>query len=203
MNQENIGLLIRNLRTEKGMNQSELAEKLHISNKTVSKWECGCGAPDISLFPALSELLGVDFNALFSGKMEEKALDSGNLKRILFYICPICGNLITATSSASVSCCGRLLSAQRLQRAGEEIRVELIGREYQITSDHPMDREHYISWIALRSSDSILLRKLYPEWNLELHLPFIPSAMLIWHCSRHGLFYQPLPQPCREVRKRG
>ena len=202
MNQENIGMLIRNLRTEKGMNQAELAEKLHISNKTVSKWECGCGAPDISLFPALSELLGVDFSALFTGKIEEKTVDTGNLKRISFYICPNCGNLITSTSLASVSCCGRVLAAEKLQQAGDEIRVELIDREYQITSDHPMDRDHYISLLALRSGDTFLLRKLYPEWNIALHLPFVPGAMLIWYCSKHGLFYQPVPQPCRIPRKR-
>lgn len=202
MNQDNIGLLIRNLRTAAGMNQAELAEKLHISNKTVSKWECGCGSPDISLFPALSELLGVDFNALFTGKIEEKSFDTGNLKRISFYICPNCGNLITSTSSASISCCGRVLEAQKLQRAGEEIRTTLVDREYQITSKHEMSRDHYISFIALRSSETLLLRKLYPEWNVELYVPFVPGAMLIWHCSKHGLFYQPLPQPIRTPRKR-
>lgn len=202
MNQENIGQLIRKLRTENGMNQTEFAEKLHISNKTVSKWECGAGYPDISQFPALTALLGVDFNALFTGKVEENSMDSGNLKRISFYICPNCGNLITSTSSAAVSCCGKVLAAQPLRKAGEEIRVALVDREYQITSDHEMTRDHYISFLALRSSEQILLRKLYPEWNVELHMPFIPGAMLIWYCTEHGLFYQQLPQPQRTPRKR-
>ena len=202
MNQENIGQLIRKLRTEKGMNQSEFAEKLHISNKTVSKCECGAGYPDIVQFPALSEVLGVDFNALFTGKMEENRMDSGNLRKISFYICPNCGNLITATSVASVSCCGKILTPEKPQRAGEEIRVELIDHEYRISSDHEMSRQHYISFLALRSSEQLLLRKLYPEWNIELHMPFIPGAMLIWYCTEHGLFYQPLPQPKRTPRKR-
>lgn len=202
MNQEIIGQLIRKLRTEKGMNQSELAKKLHISNKTVSKWECGAGYPDITQFPILSEILGVDFNALFTGKMPENRTDSGNLRRISFYICPSCGNLITATSAATVSCCGKILTPEKLQRAGEEIRVELIDHEYQISSNHEMIRNHYVSFLALCSSEQLLLRKLYPEWNIELHMPFIPGAILIWHCTEHGLFYQPLPLPKRTPRKR-
>ena len=201
MNQENIGQLIRKLRIEKGMNQADFAEKLHISNKTVSKWECGAGYPDISQFPALSEVLGIDFNALFTGKIAKNSMDTGNLKRISFYICPNCGNLITATSAASVSCCGKVLTPEKLQRAGDEVKVELIDHEYQITSDHEMKRKHYISFLALRSSEQMLLRKLYPEWNIELHMPFIPGAMLIWYCTEHGLFYQPLPQPKRTPRK--
>ena len=202
MNQENIGQLIRKLRSDKGMNQAELAEKLHISNKTVSKWECGAGYPDIAQFPALSEVLGVDFNALFTGKIEKNRVDSGNLRRISFYICPNCGNLITATSAASVSCCGKILTPEKLQRAGEEIRVELIDHEYQISSKHEMSRNHHVSLLALCSSEQLLLRKLYPEWNIELYMPFIPGAMLIWYCTEHGLFYQPLPQPKRTARKR-
>ena len=65
MNQESIGQLIRKLRTEKGMNQAEFAEKLHISNKTVSKWECGIGYPDVTLFPVIAELFGVSVAVLF------------------------------------------------------------------------------------------------------------------------------------------
>lgn len=202
MNYENIGVLIRKLRSEKGLTQNEVAEKLHISNKTVSKWECGAGCPDISLFPALSELFGVDFSALFSGKLEEKPADNGNLRNLSFYVCPDCGNLITSTSLASVACCGKTLAPQKLQRAGEEISVSLVGNEYYISSNHEMSRQHYITFVALRSSDQILLRKLYPEWNLELQMPYIPGAMMIWHCKQHGLFYQPLPKYQRVPRQR-
>ena len=194
MDYQKIGLLIRKLRTDKSLTQAELAEMLHVSNKTVSKWECGNGCPEISMFPALSKVLGVDFAALFSGETAEKSVDSGNLRKLKFYICPNCGNLITSTSDAAISCCGKVLLPQKAQRAGEEIRVTLADRECQISSDHEMSRQHYITFLALCSSEQILLRKLYPEWNLELYMPYIPGAMLIWHCSQHGLFYQPLPQ---------
>ena len=202
MDYQKIGLMIRKLRTDKHLTQAELAEMLHVSNKTVSKWECGSGCPEVSMFPALSKVLNVDFTALFSGETVEKPTDSGNLRKLQFYICPNCGNLITSTSNAAVSCCGKVLLPQKLQRAGEEIKVQLIDREYQISSDHEMSREHYITFLALRSSEQILLRKLYPEWNLELYMPYIPGAMLIWHCKQHGLFYQPLPQYRRTPRSR-
>ena len=202
MDYQKIGLMLRKLRTDKHLTQAELAEILHVSNKTVSKWECGSGCPEVPMFPALSKVLNVDFAALFSGETAEKPTDSGNLRKLQFYICPNCGNLITSTSDAAVSCCGKVLLPQRLQRAGEEIKVQLIDREYQISSDHEMSREHYITFLALRSSEQILLRKLYPEWNLELYMPYIPGAMLIWHCKQHGLFYQPLPQYRRTPRSR-
>ena len=202
MDYQKIGLMLRKLRTDKHLTQAELAEMLHVSNKTVSKWECGSGCPEVSMFPALSKVLNVDFAALFSGETAEKPTDSGNLRKLQFYICPNCGNLITSTSNAAVSCCGKVLLPQKLQRAGEEIKVQLIDREYQISSDHEMSREHYITFLALRSSEQILLRKLYPEWNLELYMPYIPGAMLIWHCKQHCLFYQPLPQYRRTPRSR-
>ena len=98
------GQLIRRLRLELGMTQRELADRLHICSKTVSKWECGHGFPEVSMFPALSEALNADFSALFSGEIAQKSQDSGNLRRLQFYVCPECGNIITSTSSMAVAC---------------------------------------------------------------------------------------------------
>ena len=77
MDYQKIGLMLRKLRTDKHLTQAELAEMLHVSNKTVSKWECGSGCPEVSMFPALSKVLNVDFAALFSGETAEKPM--GNL----------------------------------------------------------------------------------------------------------------------------
>ena len=60
MDNVKIGNLINKLRKEKGMTQLQLAEKLHISDKTVSKWERGLGCPDVSLLTDLSGVFGVD-----------------------------------------------------------------------------------------------------------------------------------------------
>lgn len=60
MDQAKTGNLIRSLRQKQHMTQLELAEKINVSDKAVSKWERGCGAPDISLLPALAAALGVE-----------------------------------------------------------------------------------------------------------------------------------------------
>ncbi|MBE6800391.1 MAG: helix-turn-helix transcriptional regulator [Ruminococcaceae bacterium] len=59
MNAFEIGKFISELRKEKALTQKELAEKLNVTDKAVSKWETGRSAPDIALLTALSEILGV------------------------------------------------------------------------------------------------------------------------------------------------
>ena len=63
-----VGQLILQLRREKGLTQRQLADTLGISNKTVSKWECGRGAPDVSLWRELSSVLGADLLRLLQGE---------------------------------------------------------------------------------------------------------------------------------------
>ena len=68
MNLIKVGKLIAKIRKEKNMTQDELAEKFGISGKSVSKWERGINAPDISLLEALSQELGITVNELLSGE---------------------------------------------------------------------------------------------------------------------------------------
>ena len=68
MNNEKTGKLIKELRTEKGMTQKELAEKIQVSNAAVSKWENGHGFPDISLLEPLSEILNISIAELINGE---------------------------------------------------------------------------------------------------------------------------------------
>ena len=68
MDQLEIGKFIAQMRKEKGLTQCEVAEKLLISNKTVSKWECGNGLPEVSLMMPLCALLGITVNELLSAK---------------------------------------------------------------------------------------------------------------------------------------
>ena len=71
MNQEKIGNFISKLRKEKKLTQEELAEKLHISSKSISRWETGKCMPDISLLIPLSEILEVSVNELITGESIE------------------------------------------------------------------------------------------------------------------------------------
>jgi len=68
MNAKRIGATISALRKKNGLTQAELAEKLNISNKTISKWENGQGYPDITHLPMISKLLGVSVDDLLADK---------------------------------------------------------------------------------------------------------------------------------------
>ncbi|MCI2113007.1 MAG: helix-turn-helix domain-containing protein [Ruminococcus sp.] len=192
MDNVKIGQLILRLRKENNMTQLQLAEKMGISDKAVSKWERGLGCPDIELLTELAGIFNVDLEKLLSGDIESNSLLGGNLKKICFYVCPVCGNVITSISETGVSCCGKKLKMLNPEKAEENNRlnVEIIENEYFISSDHEMTREHYISFIAFLTSDTLILRKQYPEWNLQTRLPFFAHGRLIWYCTRHGLFYQ-------------
>ncbi len=73
MDQVKIGRFIRAIRKEKNLTQREVAERLGISEKTVSKWETGNGLPEVSLMLPLCELFGISVNELLSGeRLDEK-----------------------------------------------------------------------------------------------------------------------------------
>ncbi|MGM9682776.1 MAG: helix-turn-helix domain-containing protein, partial [Eubacteriales bacterium] len=74
MSEHSIGKTIANLRKAKCWTQVELAEKLNVSDKAISKWESEVGLPEISQFPALSELFGVSIDYLMMGKTPEKEI---------------------------------------------------------------------------------------------------------------------------------
>ena len=67
MENENIGKLISKIRKEKGMTQKDLADKLNVTDRAVSKWERGICCPDISLLKDLSSILGISISKLICG----------------------------------------------------------------------------------------------------------------------------------------
>ncbi len=72
MNQEKIGKFILKCRKAKKLTQTELAEKLGVSDKSVSNWENGRNMPDLSLFKPLCEILDISINDLISGEKISK-----------------------------------------------------------------------------------------------------------------------------------
>lgn len=192
MDNKKIGQLIRELRKERHMTQAQLATQLHVCDKTVSKWETGKGGPELSLLTEISKIFEIDLQNLLAGELNQNQLRSINLRKVKLYICPTCGNVVTATSEAAVSCCGRKLKEATPTKASqdEKLMVELVENDFFVTSQHEMTKEHYISFVALLTADAIIMRKQYPEWDLSVRIPRIAHGRLLWYCSRHGLFYQ-------------
>lgn len=192
MDNSKTGSLIKQLRTEKKLTQKQLAERLGVSDKAVSKWETGKGFPDISLFSALADVFGADVHNLLMGSINKNEKENGNMKKMKFYVCEDCGNIITATSEAAISCCGKKLSPLTPRAAGESemLKIENIDGNLYITTDHPMTKEHYISFVAYCGDSSVMIFKQYPEWNLQATLPLFRMGKLVWYCNKCGLLYQ-------------
>ena len=72
MNQDKIGKFIAKKRKEKNLTQIQFAEKLGVSDRSVSNWENGKNMPDMSLFPIISKELNITINDLMSGEIVEK-----------------------------------------------------------------------------------------------------------------------------------
>ena len=184
------GNTIKLLREKNGYTQKQLAELLGVSDKTVSKWETQKGLPDISMIEPLAKTLGVSITELFSGECMINRNKSGNMKRSKFYVCPVCGNVIHAMGEGAFSCCGISLPVLEAEEQDEEhsICVERIENEYFVTLNHPMQKDHYISFLAYVTSDRVQIQKLYPEQNPEGRFPRIGHGIIYAYCNRQGFY---------------
>jgi transcriptional regulator with XRE-family HTH domain len=184
------GAVIRKLRENKRMTQEELAEKIYVSSKAVSKWETGQGFPDVSLLEPLAQALDISVIELLSGEDISNMNRSSKMTRGKFYVCPVCGNVIQVTGEAVISCCGITLPPLEAELADEdhEISLEIVEDEYYVSIGHPMTKEHYISFLAAVSDEGVQLLKLYPEGNAETRFKISGIRKLYVYCNRHGLF---------------
>ena len=184
------GITIRHLRESKKMTQEELAEKIYVSGKAISKWETGHGFPDISLIEPLAKALDVSVIELLSGNPVKNRNISSNISKNVFYVCPICGNVINSIGTALISCCGITLPPLEPEIPDTEhfIHFEKIEDEYYVTVAHPMTKEHHISFIAAVSDNRIQFVKLYPEGNCEARFKINGVRYFYAYCSRHSLF---------------
>ena len=184
------GKTIKTLREKHGITQKALAEKINVSDKTISKWETNKGLPDIGIVEELAKALGVSLTELLTGDLKTNENTSGNMKKIQFYICPICGNIITAVGEGEFSCCGIRLPKQEAEvaEADHALMVETIDNEYSITMEHPMSKAHYVSFISYVTSNSVETIKLYPEQDISVRFRKKGHGTLYIYCNRHGLY---------------
>ena len=191
MNQYITGAVIKNLREKYRLTQAELANKLKVSDKTVSKWETGRGYPDISLLEPIANVFEISIAELISGNAINNVNVSANMLRSVFYICPVCGNTVHTMGEAVIHCHGILLTPCRAEESDEhhKIFIEKAEDDYYIRIEHDMTKKHYISFIAALSSDRIQMVKLYPEGNAETRFPVRGVKKILFYCNRDGLFF--------------
>ena len=205
MNQYVTGSTIKNLREKAKLTQCELASLLNVSDKTVSKWETGRGFPDIVFLEPLAQVLKVSIIELLSGKEVVNQNKNAKIQRSKFYVCPICGNVVFSVGEALISCCGIQLPALECENLAEnpenlgnpkedelakshEITVENSDSDLFVSLNHPMEKGHYISWIACVGFNFVNIVKLYPEQNPEARFPFKRGCSFFAYCNQHGLF---------------
>ena len=193
MNEYINGELIKRLREKNGMTQSDLAGKIGVSDKTISKWETGRGLPDITLTAPLAQALGLSLGELFAGEQVINGNRSSNMKRSCLYVCPICGNIIQSTGAVSVSCCGislPSLESEKSEAADEvhRINIQMVEDEFFVTTDHPMTKDHHLDFIQYRTMDRVETVKLYPEGSPQCRFFKRGHGEILIHCNHHGLF---------------
>jgi superoxide reductase len=119
-------------------------------------------------------------------------------KNVRFYRCPICGNIVGLIegNAEHIMCCGKtmeLMEANVTDAALEKhvpswnrVEDEIVVRVGEV--EHPMEKEHYIQWIAQVSENRTTRVRLYPEQSTETRFPYIPGSTLYAYCNKHGLW---------------
>lgn len=189
MNTYITGATIKKLREAKNLTQQQLAERIGVTAKAVSKWETAKGLPDISLIEPLSKTLGVSVMELMSGEAITNKNASSNILLSKFYVCPVCGNIIHTTGAALISCCGITLPPLEAEEIDEEhtLSIENVEDEKFFTVHHEMTKTHFISFLAYVTTDRIQFVKFYPEGNAETRLQLRGRGFIYIYCNKHGL----------------
>jgi len=201
MDQKITGAMIKALRQKHRLTQAQLAQRLHISDKTVSKWENGKGCPDISLLEPIAAAFDITVSELMTGRAVSNVNVAANMLRSHFYVCPVCQNVIHAMGEAAIACHGLPLTPARPKPADEahSLSVETVEDEYFITVPHPMGKGHYVTFLAAMGGDRLQLVRLYPEGSAEARFKMNGVRRVFFYCSRHGLFYQDIKFPRRSL----
>lgn len=191
MNQYITGAVIKQLREKQNITQLQLADKLGVSDKAVSKWETGRGYPDVTLLQPIADALSVSVAELLSGEAVVNENVSANMLKSKFYVCPICSNVIHSMGEAVVSCHGIALKPIDAEKSNNKhiVVIEKVEDEYFVQIDHPMTKQHYISFITAVSCDSMQIKKLYPESYAQARFKINGVKRIYYYCNRDSLFY--------------
>lgn len=123
-------------------------------------------------------------------ELAENKNRSGNMKKVSFYVCPVCGNVIQAAGNGSYSCCGILLPQLEAEEEneGHRIKLEELDGGYYVSMEHEMSKSHYISFFVYVTSDYVEMLKLFPEQNAEGRFTKRGHGYVYAYCNRDGLY---------------
>ena len=171
MNQYVTGAVIKELREKYHFTQAELAKKLNVSDKTISKWETAKGYPDISLLEPIAKTFGISITELISGNAVNNVNVSANVMRSKFYVCPVCGNSIHSMGEAVIQCHGIILTPCQAEQTDEnhKIFIERVEDEYYVRVEHDMTKQH--------TQTTSLNRLLY--WVIFISLVVVAFLLLV------------------------
>lgn len=119
-------------------------------------------------------------------------------KSVNFYRCPICGNVIELVDGDinHMRCCGQemeLMVANTQDAAVEKhvpvyekVEDEIVVKVGEV--DHPMEKDHYIMWVAQVNDNQVSRVTLYPEQGINVRFKYIPNSTIYAYCNKHGLW---------------
>lgn len=119
-------------------------------------------------------------------------------ENVNFYRCPICGNVIELIEGDinHMMCCGQKmeLMVANTQDAAvekhvpvyEKVEDEIVVKVGEV--DHPMEKDHYIMWVAQVNDNQVSRVTLYPEQGISVRFEYIPNSTIYAYCNKHGLW---------------
>lgn len=112
------------------------------------------------------------------------------MRNLKFFVCPKCGNLITARETTALLCCDNRLAPLKAKDFDARHQMTLTPTEHHlmVTTDHPMEKDHYIAFLAFITGEHLYLSKCQPEWDFQQQIPKDMYGMLYWYCTKDGLF---------------
>ena len=144
----------------------------------------------MSALSTLADILGVSERILLCGDLVQNTEVSGNMKRIKFFVCPHCGSIMQGVGESTVVCCGKTLEALKPVQTDEChcISVSDIDNDFFIEINHPMTKDHYISFVVYSGFDRVMMIRMYPEQDSSVRIPKMFRGKIYFYCNQHGLF---------------
>lgn len=124
------------------------------------------------------------------------------MKHISFYVCPVCGAVITTfKADAQLTCCGQPLTKLESHKENNPKHTPVVAvnvnDDYSVRVKvgeipHPMEKAHFIQFVAYVTLDKVRIKELYAEQDPSAVFSYEGSGMVYEYCNLHGLWEAPV-----------